>query len=369
MLKKVVFLMLVALMVVTLAACSGQQATTQAPAEKPTQAAAPAEKPTEAAAPAEKPTEAAAPAETPTEAAMPTEAPQVAQTNLVFGMAVHANPAEDSFWGVVERGAKDAADTYGITLKSGGSGDPTEQAQLVETYVSDKVDGLIVSLANPDALKDAVKRAVDAGIPVITINSGVDVYKELGAITHVGQTEFVAGQGAGEQFNKAGLKNVLCVIHEEGNIGLEQRCDGLEDTFQGKVERFNVATTGTRDLAGTSASIQDKLTASSDIDGILTLNPDVAGAALDAIKASGRDVKLATFDLSPAVLDAIMNDEIMFAIDQQQYLQGYLPVVFLYLYNTNLNTVGGGQPVLTGPGIVDKSNAAQVKDLAAKGTR
>ncbi len=350
MLKKIALVMTVLIAVVALAACATTQPATQAPQEA-TQA------------PAEQPTEAAAPTEA------PTEAPQVAQSNLVFGLAVHSNPAEDSFWGVVEKGAQDAADTYGITLKSGGSGDPTEQAQLVETYVSDKVDGLIVSLANPDAMTDSLQRAKDAGIPFITINSGVDVYKELGAITHVGQTEFVAGQGAGEQFNKAGLKSVLCVVHEEGNIGLEQRCDGLEDTFQGKVERFNVATTGTRDIAGTSASIQDKLIASSDVDGILTLNPDIAGAALDAIKATGNDIKLATFDLSPAVLDAIDAGDIMFAVDQQQYLQGYLPVVFLYLYNVNLNTVGGGQPVLTGPGIVDKSNAAQVKELAAQGTR
>ena len=305
-----------------------------------------------------------APAE---EAAAPAE--QVTQEGLTFGLAVHSNPAEDSFWGVVERGAKDAADTYGITLKSGGSGDPAEQAQLIETYVSDQVDGIIVSLANPDALEDSVKRAADAGIPIITINSGVDVFKELGAITHVGQTEFVAGQGAGEQFNKAGLTSVLCVVHEEGNIGLEQRCDGLEDTFQGNVERFNVATTGTRDIAGTSSSIQDKLISTEDVDGILALNPDVAGAALDAINAVGRDVALATFDLSPTVLDAIDAGDILFAVDQQQYLQGYLPVVFLYLYNTNLNTVGGGNPVLTGPGIVDQSNAAQVKELSAQGTR
>ncbi len=351
MLKKIIFLMVALIAVVALAACAGQTAPTQAPEQSATQP------------PAEQPTEAAAPIEA------PTEAPQVAQSNLVFGLAVHANPAEDSFWGVVQKGAQDAADTYGITLKSGGSGDPSQQAQLVDTYVSDKVDGIIVSLANPDAMKDSLQRAKDAGIPFITINSGVDVYKELGAITHVGQTEFVAGQGAGEQFNAAGLKKVLCVIHEEGNIGLEQRCDGLEDTFQGTVERFNVATTGTRDIAGTSSSIQDKLIAESDVDGMLTLNPDIAGAALDAIKAAGRDVKLATFDLSPAVLDAIDAGDIMFAVDQQQYLQGYLPVAFLYLYNVNLNTVGGGQPVLTGPGIVDKSNAAQVKALAEKGTR
>ena len=239
----------------------------------------------------------------------------------------------------------------------------------METYISDGVNGIIVSLASPDAMQDSVKKAVDAGIPVITINSGVDVYKELGAITHVGQTEFVAGQGAGEQFNAAGTQKVLCVIHEEGNIGLEERCDGLTDTFGGEVERFNVATTGVRDIAGTLASIQDKLTADSSIDAILTLNPNIAVAALDAIKAVGSDQLLATFDLSPDVLEALEAGEMTFAIDQQQYLQGYLPVVFLTLFNTNLNTVGGGLPVLTGPGIVTAETAGAVKDLAAAGTR
>ena len=307
----------------------------------------------------------------PAEPTKVTEPPktQVTQAKMVIGMAVHANPAEDAFWGVVEKGAKDAAATYGITLKSGGSGDPVEQSQLVENFIADKVDGIIVSLANPDALKDAVKKATAAGIPVITINSGVDIYKELGALNHVGQTEFVAGQGAGHKFNDAGAKKVLCVIHEEGNIGLEQRADGLADTLKGEMVRFNVATTGVRDVAGTVAAIQNKLIADKDIDGVLTLNPVIAMAARDAIKAAGGNQKLATFDLSPDVLAAIEAGEMMFAIDQQQYLQGYLPIVFLYLYKTNLNTVGGGLPVLTGPGFVDKSNAATVKDLSAKGTR
>jgi len=294
---------------------------------------------------------------------------QAADPGLVFGMAVHANPAEDAFWAVVEKGARDAAATYGITLKAGGDSDPAKQAQLIEDFVAAKVDGIFVSLANPDALKDAVKKAVDAGIPVITINSGVDVYKELGALTHVGQTEFVAGQGAGEKFNAAGAKKALCVIHEEANIGLEQRCDGLKDTFKGEVERFTVATTGVRDVAGTVAAIQNKLIADPSIDAVLSLNPVIAMAARDAIKAAGGNQKLATFDLSPDVLAALENGEMLFAVDQQQYLQGYLPVVLLYLYKTNLNTVGGGLPVLTGPGFVDKSNAAAVKDLAAKGTR
>lgn len=310
----------------------------------------------------------APPAQPPAAAEQPA-APQVVQANLTFGLAVHSNPAEDLFWGVVEKGAKDAAATYGITLKSGGSGQPQEQAQLIENYVGAKVDGIIVSMANPDALKDAIKKATDAGIPVITINSGLSQSKEFGALAHVGQTEKVAGNGAGEQFNKAGLKKALCVIHEEGNIGLEERCDGLAETFQGEVVRFNVATTGVKDVKGTVATLQDKLTADKDIDGILALNPVIGAAVRDAVKAVNGTQKIATFDLSTDVLDAIAAGEMMFAIDQQQYLQGYLPIVMLYLYKTNLNTIGGGLPVLTGPGIVDNSNAAMVKDLAKKGTR
>lgn len=297
------------------------------------------------------------------------EEPQVAQAGLVFGMSVHSNPAEDAFWGVVEKGAKDAAATYGIELKSGGSSDPVEQAQLIENFIADDVDGIFVSLANPDALKDVIMKAIDAGIPVITINSGLGVYKELGALTHIGQTEFVAGQGAGEKFASDGAKKVLCVIHEEGNIGLEERCDGLADTFGGEVVRFNVATTGVKDVVGTVSTIQNKLIADTDIDGILTLNPVIAMAALDAYKAADVDVRLATFDLSPDVLTALEAGEMLFAVDQQQYLQGYLPVVLLSLYNTNLNTVGGGLPVLTGPGFVDQSNAAAVMELSAQGTR
>ncbi len=343
---KVLSLLLVAVFLVSMVACAA------------TEAPAPAEK-------VEEPT-AEQVVEVPTEKP---EEPQVTQADLVFGMAVHAPPAEALFWGVVEKGAKDAAAALGVQLKSGGSRDPTEQAALIEDYVSSGADGIMVSLANPDAMRDAIKKATDAGIPVITLNSGVSVYKQFGALTHVGQTEFIAGQGAGEKFTAMGYTKALCVIHEEANIALEERCDGLADTFSGEVERFNIASTGIEDPAGSLAVIQDKLTSDPSFDSVLTLNPTIAMSALDAIKAAGGGQSLATFDLSPAVLEAIQAGEIEFAIDQQQYLQGYLPVVFLYLYNVNANTVGGGLPVLTGPGFVDASNAADVVDLAAQGTR
>ena len=293
----------------------------------------------------------------------------MSQADLSYGVATHENPGDSSFWGVVAKGAEDAGNALGVSVNVQGSGEVVEQAQIVETFVSEGVDGIVVSLANPEGMTDAVATAINAGIPVITINSGVEVYRELGAITHVGQTEVVAGEGAGLRFNDAGATKVICVVHEEANLGLEDRCNGLEATFTGEVERFNVATTGTGDIAGTSASIQDKLTSDDSVDGVLSLNPDVAIAALDAISGAGSSAQLATFDLSPDVLSAIEEGDVLFAIDQQQYLQGYLPVVFLYLFNTNANTVGGGLPVLTGPGIVDASNAATVKELSDAGTR
>jgi simple sugar transport system substrate-binding protein len=292
------------------------------------------------------------------------------QSDLSFGVAVHDNPGESGFWNVVQTGAQDAGEQLGVEVNVQGDADASLQADMVRNYISEGVDGIVVSLANPDALAAPIEEAVAAGIPVITINSGVDQYQELGALTHVGQTETVAGEGAGGRLNEEGLSKVLCVVHEEGNIGLEERCSGLESTFEGEVERFNVGSTGVSDIEGTKSAILNKLTDDDAVDGMLALNPDIAVAARDARTEAGRDdVALATFDLSPDVLTAIEEGEMLFAVDQQQYLQGYLPIQFLKLYNENLNTVGGGQPVLTGPGFVDQSNAAEVKDLADAGTR
>ena len=163
------------------------------------------------------------------------------------------------------------------------------------------------------------------------------------------------------------MKKVLCVIHEQSNIGLQQRCDGVKEGFGGTVTNLQVK--GTADIATTQTEIRSKLQADKSFDGVITLNPDIASAAKTAVKGAGSDAKLATFDLSPSVLKDIQAGNVLFAVDQQQYLQGYLPVVFLKLFRNNANTVGGGQPVLTGPGFVDKSNVATVQKLTEAGTR
>jgi simple sugar transport system substrate-binding protein len=283
-------------------------------------------------------------------------------------IAVVTHGAGDAFWAVAHKGASAAGNDLGITvLYSESANDPQKQAQLIDTAVSQKVKGIATSLPDPSAMQDSLGRAKSAGIPLITLNSGLDQFKALGAITHVGQTEQIAGAGAGSKFKAAGAKNLLVVIHEQGNIGLEQRYTGAKSTFKGKVSRLQVK--GVTDLATTTNQIRTYLTSNRSVDSILTLNPQVATAALQAANGASSKAKIGTFDLSGDVITAIQKGQMLFAIDQQQYLQGYLPVTFLYLYNTNLNTVGGGQPVLTGPGFVDKSNAAKVAALAKKGTR
>jgi simple sugar transport system substrate-binding protein len=286
--------------------------------------------------------------------------------DVTIAMVTHGDGG--SFWSVAKKGAEKAAEDLGVTLKySESNNDPEEQAQLIEAAVTEGVDGIAVSAPNPDAIRDALATAKDAGIPIITLNSGAEESASLGAITHVGQTETIAGEGAGAKLKEAGATKMICIIHEQGNIGLNQRCDGAKKTFGGTVENVQVA--GTADISTTLTEIQSKLESDDSIDAVLALNPDIAVAARDAVAGASSEAKLATFDLSADVIKAIKDDEILFAVDQQQYLQGYLPVVFLTLNKTNLNTVGGGQFVLTGPGFVEKSNAAEIEKLAEAGTR
>lgn len=283
-------------------------------------------------------------------------------------IAVVTHGAGDAFWAVVKKGVLKAGKDLGVKVTYSESfNNPQKQAQLIGTAVARKPGGLVVSAPNPSALKDALRRARNAGIPIITINSGVQAFKSLGAMTHVGQTETIAGKGAGAKLKAAGGKKLLVIIHEQGNIGLEQRYSGAKSGFGGSTSRLQVK--GVSDISTTTTQIKTKLRADKSIDAILALNPQVGAAARDAAAGAGSKAKIATFDLSSDVIKAIQKGQILFAVDQQQFEQGYLPIVFLYLYKYNLNTVGGGQPVLTGPGYVEKSNAAKVAAYARRGTR
>jgi simple sugar transport system substrate-binding protein len=277
----------------------------------------------------------------------------------------HASPG-DSFWDVVKAGAEQAAEDSGVDMHYSNDPDPGAQSTLIDNAVADGTDGLVISMANPPALEDSIKKAVAAGVPVITINSGIDDWQAFGAITHVGQSETLAGKAAGEQLANAGLTNVICVIQEAGNVALEDRCAGAKSTFTGSMENLQADNT---DLPGSQSTIEAKLQQDDSIDGILTLGGDMEGAAVAAVETVGRDVTVGTFDLNATVAQDVLDGKVLFAVDQQPYVQGYLGVIGIYLKLLNGNDIGGGQPVYSGPAIITKDNAAAVLKFAEGGTR
>jgi simple sugar transport system substrate-binding protein len=245
-----------------------------------------------------------------------------------------------------------------------------QMSQLIDAAVASNPDGIAVSIPDADALGDSIRAGVAAGIPMISLDSGSDVAAELGMLNHVGQTEYEAGLGGGERMGAAGVTTALCVNQEIGNTALDDRCRGFTDGLAKTNGTVEVVAVNLNNPAEAQSRIEAALSANPSIDGILALGPTGAAPALEALRGTGKlgTIQLATFDLSPEVLDAIQKGDMLFAIDSQQYLQGYLPIVLLTLYNTNLNTVAN-PVIMTGPGFVTKENAAQVIDLAAKGTR
>jgi simple sugar transport system substrate-binding protein len=272
----------------------------------------------------------------------------------------------DSFWTIVKKGAEQAGKDMGDTVTYQSNGDPTQQSSLIDNAVNQKPDGLVVSMANPEALHTAIARAVSNGVPVITINAGEAESKPFGALSHIGSDETVAGQAVGTNLKKAGVKNVICVVQAAGVITLEQRCAGVKATLGGTVTNLQV---DNNNLPGAQSLIQAKLQTDKSIDGVVTLGAQVANVAEAAIAGANSTAKLATFDLNADVAKAVEDGKILFAVDQQPYLQGYLAVVMLTQYKANLNVLGGGLPVLTGPNLITKDNAAAVLKLAAAGTR
>ncbi|MFG2301513.1 sugar ABC transporter substrate-binding protein [Actinacidiphila glaucinigra] len=280
-------------------------------------------------------------------------------------MVTHAG-AGDSFWDIVQKGARQAAAKDNIKFLYSNSDQGKDQAQLVQTAIDQKVDGLVVTLAKPEAMKDVVLKAEKAGIPVITINSGSAQSKDFGALAHIGQDETIAGEAVGDELTERGRKHVLCVLHEQGNVGHEQRCAGVKNTFEGTTENLYVNGTNMPDV---QSALQAKLAADRSIDAVVTLGAPYAATAAKAKEQAGSQAEVDTFDLNGQVAGALEAGTIGFAVDQQPYLQGYEAVDLLWLYRYNADVLGGGRPVLTGPQIVTKDDAAALKDYAKRGTR
>jgi simple sugar transport system substrate-binding protein len=279
--------------------------------------------------------------------------------------------ASDSFWAIVRNGIDAAArqTDVNVTYRSPDVFSVARMRRLIDAAVAGRPDGLVVSIPSP-ALAGAIRRAVHAGIPVVSINSGIDLFRRLGVLAHIGQPEGRAGLEAGRRLARAGVRRALCVNQEVGNAGLDTRCRAFARAMRAVGGSSRVVAIDLQDTAKSERRLTAALRAPG-IDGVLTLNANGALVALDVLRATGRAgrVALGTFDLSPEVLRAVRARRIRFAIDQQAYLQGYLPIVLLGQYARYGLFAAQGDVVPTGPHFVTGATAEQARRLSERGIR
>ncbi len=265
--------------------------------------------------------------------------------HFTIAMITHAQPG-DTFWDIIRKGANAAAKKDNVKLVYLASPDAAKEAQLIQNVTQQHVDGIALTLAFPDAEAENVKAAQKAGIPIVGFNAGVDNWKDHGLLGYAGQDESVAGEAVGEKLNKEGAKSVVCLDQQQGAVQLEARCNGIKKTFKGD---FQVLYVTGYDMPTVKSRVQAKLQQDPKIDYVVTLGAPFAPVVLDAIKASSSKAKVGTFDMSPRVVGMIANGEVQWAIDQQPYVEGYEAVDMLWLYLTNGDTVGGGEPGVDRP--------------------
>jgi simple sugar transport system substrate-binding protein len=281
-----------------------------------------------------------------------------------IAMITHEQPG-DTFWDRIRAGAEDAARAHNVDLKYSNAQAGPEQATLVQNAIDSQVDAIAVTLAYVEQVGPAAKAAADKGIPTVAFNAGKDQYQQFGAKMYFGSDESLAGQAAGQRLTQDGGQKAICVIQEQGHVALEARCAGVAKTF---ANTENLYVQGT-DMASVRSTIGAKLQEDPSITHIVTLGAPFALTALQSVADAGSAAKVATFDLNVDAAKAIQEGKIMFAIDQQPYVQGYMSVASLWLNLSNGNDIGGGGPVLTGPSFVDKSNIDQIVTYAQNNKR
>ena len=290
---------------------------------------------------------------------------------ITIKMITHGQ-ATDPFWNVVRNGAKDAAQDLGISVQyqSPQNFDMVTMSRMIDAVIATNPDGLILSVPDIPALKKSIISASKNNIPIIVINAGSKIIEEVDILTYIGQSEYKAGMKAGQEMVKHNVKSVLCINHEIGNISLDQREQGFRKILQENNVLVKTIPIDASDPSETRETIRAYLSTNKTIDGILTLGPLGALPIMNLLKDIDKknNIKLATFAFTPEIIDGIMNGHVLFALDAQQYLQGYLPVVLMNLYITNKNTPAY-KKLETGPSIIDIKNAQDVLLLSKRGKR
>jgi simple sugar transport system substrate-binding protein len=283
---------------------------------------------------------------------------------ITVDMVTHGQAA-DPFWALVKKGAQTAAADFNVNLvySSPTTTNPHQQASLINKAAAQHPKGLVVTIPNAAVLSAPIKQAASAGIPVIVMNVGVSVYQNVGGLTFVGQDENAAGQEAGREMADHGVRKALCVIHEEQNTALVDRCAGFARAMAARGGSVTVLHVNGTQLNAAANAIEKALKADPAINGVLTVGIQGFLAAGGALQSLGKFGKIAfgTFDISNQDLNAVINGQALFVIDQQPFLEGYMAVqVTAFEVRYGQHPFG---PIFTGPSLVTKANAAQVQEL------
>ena len=274
--------------------------------------------------------------------------------------------ASSTFWTIVRNGV-DAASRQTdvqVTYRSPDVYNVRTMRELIGDAIAARPDGLVVSIPDEE-LASSIRGGIRAGVPVVSINSGSDVARRIGTLAHIGQPETDAGYKAGQRLARAGARNAVCINQEVTNIGLDRRCAGFGRAMREAGGTSRVVALDMKDLEDARRRMR-AATSRPGVDAVLTLSSQPAEMAIEVAPLGAT---IGTFDYSPAVLRAIRTGRIEFAVEQQPYLQGYLPVVFLAERARYGLFPAQGDVVPTGPNFVTSADAAQVERLSLLGIR
>jgi simple sugar transport system substrate-binding protein len=294
--------------------------------------------------------------------------PATAHADQIKIAVVTHGQSSDSYWGVVKKGVDDATKLMGVRVsyQAPQTTDMVAMSRMIDAAVTQKVNGLVVSIPDPTALGKSIKAAVAAGIPVIIIDSGEDQVEAMGAKLFVGtQNYFAQGEAAAKNLMALGVTDGVCANAEPGNLVNESACDGFKKGMQGHGDRVDIS----MDPTDTGARILAYVASHPKVNGILALGAPQCVNIINALREKGilGNYKVGNFDVSPDTLVALQKGEVQFSFDSQQYLMGYLPVIMLTQYARY--GVLPTQNIYTGPTPVTKADVEKIMMLSKKGIR
>ncbi|WP_170361549.1 sugar ABC transporter substrate-binding protein [Ruegeria arenilitoris] len=290
----------------------------------------------------------------------------VAAEGEKYILVSHA-PDSDSWWNTIKNGIALAGEQMGVEVeyRNPPTGDLADMARIIDQAAASGPNGIITTLADPDILEGPIKAAVDSGIDVIIMNTGTpEKAREVGALMYVGQPEYDAGLAAGQRAKADGIGSFLCVNHYIVQPSSQERCQGFADGLG--VELGEQMIDAGQDPAEIKNRVLAYLSANPETDAVLTLGPTSADPTILALQENGMagDIYFGTFDLGGEIVKGIKDGTIQWGIDQQPFLQAYLPVVVLANYHRY--GVLPGNNINSGPGFVTADGLTKIEEFAGE---